>query len=52
MLHVYIVVYCTHVCSYTIAIVVLYFVTGKEERLWPIVRLIINQSIIAFEDFG
>ena len=44
--------YCIHVCSCTIAIVVLYSVTGKEERLWPIVRLIINQSINQHESWG
>ena len=40
----YVKLYCINVYGCILAIIMLYVVIGKEERLWPIVKLI-NQSI-------
>ena len=45
-MHVVLIVCCCIVCVVVLtAVIVCMFCTGKEEQLWPIVRLIINQSI-------
>ena len=49
-MHVVLIVCCCVVCTYSCYY--MYVCTGKEEWLWPIVRLIINQSLRSLASYS